>query len=172
MSFRQPEGHCAAGFSVATGTLRIGSPSIPGESIATNPGPAPRDLFHTVLPALACLVAACFFFCSSGSAQTKPVDLEAQEEQAFRQAAGQVTPSLVRIETVGGLERVGQVLTGTGPTTGVVVSPDGYIISSAFNFASKPASILVTLFDGRRLPAVQVALDKVKMLTLLKVEAE
>lgn len=105
-------------------------------------------------------------------AQPKTGELEAREEQAFRQAAGRVTPSLVRIETVGGLERVGQVLTGTGPTTGVIVSPDGYIISSAFNFASKPASILVTLFDGRRLPAVQVALDKVKMLTLLKVEAD
>ncbi len=78
----------------------------------------------------------------------------------------------MRIETVGGLDRVGQVLTVTGPTTGVIVSPDGYIISSAFNFAARPASILVTLPDGRRLPAMQVATDKVKMLTLIKIEAE
>lgn len=105
-------------------------------------------------------------------AQSASSDLEAQEEQAFKQAAALVAPSLVRIETVGGLERVDQVLTGTGPTTGVVIAADGYIISSAFNFASKPASILVTLPDGRRLPAVQVALDKVKMLTLIKVEAD
>jgi serine protease Do len=98
--------------------------------------------------------------------------LEAKEEQTIKQAAAIVAPSLVRIETVGGLDRVGQVLTATGPTTGVIVSPDGYIISSAFNFASRPASILVTLSDGRRLPAAQVATDRLKMLTLLKVEAE
>jgi serine protease Do len=99
-------------------------------------------------------------------------ELEAKEEQALKQAAALVGPSLVRIETVGGLDRVGQVLTGTGPTTGIIVSPDGYVISSAFNFASRPASILVTLPDGRRLAATQVASDKVKMLTLLKVDAE
>ncbi|MBI3862626.1 MAG: trypsin-like peptidase domain-containing protein, partial [Planctomycetia bacterium] len=97
--------------------------------------------------------------------------LEVKEEQAIKQAAAVVAPSLVRIETVGGLDRVGQVLTVTGPTTGVIVASDGYVISSAFNFASRPASILVTLSDGRRLPAVQVATDKLKMLTLLKVAA-
>jgi serine protease Do len=97
--------------------------------------------------------------------------LEAKEEQAIKQAAALVSLSLVRIETVGGLDRIGQVLTGTGPTTGIIVSPDGHIISSAFNFASRPASILVTLPDGRRVAATQVASDKVKMLTLLKVDA-
>lgn len=97
--------------------------------------------------------------------------LEAREEQAIKQAAALVAPAVVRIETVGGLDRIGQVLAVTGPTTGVVVSSDGFVISSAFNFAARPASILVTLPDGRRLPATQVASDKLKMLTLLKVEA-
>jgi serine protease Do len=98
--------------------------------------------------------------------------LEALEEQAFKQAAALVNPSIVRIQTVGGLDVVGQVLTPTGPTTGVVVSDDGYIISSAFNFISKPASILVQLFDGRRFPAEAVATDRSKMLTLLKIDAK
>jgi serine protease Do len=97
--------------------------------------------------------------------------LEALEEQAFKQAAALVDPCLVRIETVGGLEQVGEVLLGTGPTSGVIVSEDGYIISSSFNFVSKPASILVTLSDGRRFPAKQVANDKLRLLTLLKVDA-
>jgi serine protease Do len=97
--------------------------------------------------------------------------LESKEEAAIKQAAALVAPSLVRIETVGGLDRVGQVLTVTGPTTGVIVSSDGLVISSTFNFAARPASILVTLPDGRRLAASQIANDKVKMLTLLKVEA-
>ena len=97
--------------------------------------------------------------------------LEALEEQAFKQAAALVDPSLVRIETVGGLEQVGEVTLGTGPTSGVVVSEDGFVISSSFNFVSKPSSILVTLADGRRFPAKLIASDKLKLLTLLKVEA-
>ena len=83
-----------------------------------------------------------------------------------------VAPSVVRIQTVGGLDRVGRVLTGTAATTGVVVSADGFVISSAFNFVSRPSSVLVTLFDGRRFPAKIVANDRARMLTLLKIEAD
>ncbi len=99
-------------------------------------------------------------------------DLVSLEEQAMQAAVEQVAPSVVRIETVGGLDRVGQVLVGTGPTTGMIVSADGYIISSAFNFAQNPASILVTLPDGSRAPAELVATDHSRMLTLLKVEVD
>lgn len=103
------------------------------------------------------------------SVQAADEKLEAAEEQAFKQASALVAPSIVRIQTVGGLDRVGRVLLGTGPTTGVIVSADGYIISSAFNFASKPASVLVQLGDGRRLPAKVVATDHLRMITLIKV---
>ncbi len=41
------------------------------------------------------------------------------EEQAIKAAVERVAPSVVRIETVGGLERVGELLVGTGPTTGL-----------------------------------------------------
>lgn len=98
-------------------------------------------------------------------------DLSAQEEQAIRAAADRVAPSVVRIETIGGLERVGKVLVNTGPTTGLVVSEDGYIISSAFNFVQQPASILVTLPSGARAAAQIVARDHSRMLVLLKVTA-
>lgn len=100
------------------------------------------------------------------------IDLQLLEEQAIQAAAERVAPSVVAIETVGGLERLGQVLLGTGPTTGLVVSSDGYIVSSAFNFVSKPASILVSLPDGTRLPARLVATDYNRMLVLLKVEVQ
>ena len=106
------------------------------------------------------------------AASAKEKSLEALEEQAIREAVALVDPSLVRIETVGGLDQAKNVLFGTGPTSGVVVSADGYIISSSFNFASKPASILVTLPDERRFPAKLIAHDKQRMLTLLKIEAE
>ena len=96
--------------------------------------------------------------------------LTALEEQAVRQAAEQVAPSVVAIETIGGLERAGRVLLGSGPSTGLVVSSDGYIVSSLFNFLQKPATILVRLHDGTRLPARRVATDFSRMLVLLKVE--
>ena len=41
-------------------------------------------------------------------------DLTEQEEQAFRAAVSRVAPSVVRIETIGGLEKVGKVLVGQG----------------------------------------------------------
>lgn len=97
---------------------------------------------------------------------------EAKEEQAFQQAAALVSPSVVKIETVGGLDRVSGQLAATGPTTGLVVAADGWIISSAFNFAAQPEQVLVTLGDGRRVPAKLVATDRSKMLTLLKVEEQ
>src|SRR3954463_4019906 len=49
-------------------------------------------------------------------------ELAEQEEQTIRAAVEKVGPAVVRIETVGGLERVGKVLVNTGPTTGLVVS--------------------------------------------------
>ena len=98
-------------------------------------------------------------------------NLELMEEQAMRNAVLQVAPSVVKVETVGGLEQVKGQLAGTGPTTGLIVSEDGYIISSAFNFVSKPASILITLPGGKRTPAKVVARDNSRMLVLLKVEA-
>src|SRR5689334_9983614 len=99
-------------------------------------------------------------------------DIAQREERAMLAAVERVAPSVVSIETVGGLERVGQVLFGTGPTTGLVVSNDGYIVSSAFNFAQKPASILVGLSDGTRTPARLVATDRSRMLALLKINVE
>ena len=113
-------------------------------------------------------------FCLTGlmlSFATADDDLALREEEAIQAAAARVAPSIVSIETVGGLQRVEQVLLGTGPTTGLIVSPDGYVITSSFNFAQKPASILVTLTDGTRLPAQLVATDHSRLLVLLKIDA-
>jgi serine protease Do len=97
-------------------------------------------------------------------------DLDDVEKQAFQAAVDRVAPSVVRIETIGGLEQVGRMLAGTGPTTGLAVSADGYIVSSAFNFANKPDSILIQLGDGARKPARLVATDHNRMLVLLKID--
>ncbi len=58
-----------------------------------------------------------------------------------------------------------------GPTTGLVYSEDGYVISSSFNFAREPALISVTFADGRRVAADLVARDQVRKIALLKVDA-
>lgn len=97
-----------------------------------------------------------------------------QEQQAIQQVVALASPSIVRIETVGGVDLVGDVLSGTGPTTGVIVSEDGYIITSRFNFFNRPASVLVTILDNgesKRFAAEIVANDESKMLTLLKIDA-
>lgn len=107
-----------------------------------------------------------------------PADLDALQEQAVKAAVARVAPSVVRIETSGGAEVIGSgprgpmVRKGVGPTTGLVVSADGYLVSSAFNFANKPASIFVAV-PGHRdgYVARLVATDTTRMLTLLKIDA-
>src|SRR2546426_2691305 len=86
-------------------------------------------------------------------------DVASQEEAAIHAAVERVAPSVVKIETIGGLERVGKVLVSTGPTTGLVVDQGGYIVSSSFSFIQQPSSILVTLPSGARAPAQIVARD-------------
>lgn len=110
---------------------------------------------------------------ATASAHAAPdAKLEALEEQAFKEAAAIVAPSIVRIETVGGLDQVSPGLTAGGTTSGVIVSSDGYVASSAFHFAAKPTSILVTLADSRRFPARLVSTDRQRMITLMKIDAD
>ncbi len=108
--------------------------------------------------------------CLATSLTAQDIDIAELEEQAINAAVARVAPSVVRIETVGGLDRIGEVLLGDGPTTGLVVSAEGFIISSAFNFIRQPASILITLPSGMRAPAKIVARDHSRMLVLLKVD--
>ncbi|MBN1393622.1 MAG: PDZ domain-containing protein [Pirellulales bacterium] len=98
--------------------------------------------------------------------------MDAKLQAALAEAVERIAPAVVQIETLGGLERVEGNLLGAGPTTGLAVDPRGYIISSAFNFASRPASILVRLPDGERKPAELVATDHARMLVLLKIETD
>lgn len=116
------------------------------------------------------LMAVCVFAatacCGAVFGQEDSFELE---EKAITAAAAKVAPSVVRIETVGGLEKVGKVLVATGPSTGLIVDSEGYVISSAYSFVQKPTSILVTLPSGTRASANIVARDNARMLVLLKV---
>lgn len=92
------------------------------------------------------------------------------EQAAFRQAVAKASGAVVQIETFGGLERVGDDLVAEGPTTGTVVSEDGWIVSSLYAFRGQPASILVSLPEGKRTAAKIVARDHGREIVLLKAE--
>lgn len=122
-----------------------------------------RDFF----PLLMSLAVVCSLTVSAPAAPFPDED-----GAAIKRATVQASPSIVRIETIGGLDVVDGELAGTGPTTGVIVSEDGYILTSAFNFAANPSSILVTLPESdQRRAAEVIARDHLKQLTLLKVDA-
>jgi serine protease Do len=130
-------------------------------------------------------------------------ELRRAQQKRFRSVAATLRPSLVRIETVGGVQPLGSGTTATlpispeegrgdapprsqtpfrdavgsrfkiadGPTTGVVYSQDGYILTSSFHFVVEPAIITATLSDGRRFVAELVARDQVRKLAMLKIDA-
>lgn len=103
-------------------------------------------------------------------AQETAPTLANQEEAAVRAAVDRVADSVVQIRTIGGLEEIDRTLLPDGPTTGLVVSTDGWILASAFNFVQQPASIIVTFASGEQAPATLVAKDHSRMLVLLKAQ--
>lgn len=117
------------------------------------------------------LLAACGL--ASVAAVGAPArDLAALEQQAFIDAVANVADSVVQIRTIGGLDQLDGKSLAQGPTTGLIVREDGYILSSAFNFAQQPTSILIRLPNGDQRPAKLVGHDTNRMLVLLKIETD
>jgi len=105
-----------------------------------------------------------------GGAQ--PVERSAEDEKEPDAPDGEGEPSKRPRIQVPFRETVGSTFhVADGPTTGIVYSADGYVLTSSFNFVRDPALISVTLGDGRRLAADLVARDQVRKLALLKVDA-
>lgn len=97
--------------------------------------------------------------------------------RAFRAATKKVLPCLVTIESFGGVGAVqgkigGIRRQGEGSTTGIIVSEDGYVITSSFNFIQKPRVITLKTFDGSAYLAKPIANDNTRKLTLLKIQNE
>ncbi|MBL8878749.1 MAG: trypsin-like peptidase domain-containing protein [Phycisphaerales bacterium] len=95
-----------------------------------------------------------------------------------------MSSSMVRIETIGGAQPAGsgkggqgggsrgpEFRQGDGPTTGVIWSADGYIVTSSFNFLRDPTVTTVTTFDERRFVARLIARDTPGRIALLKIDA-
>ena len=99
--------------------------------------------------------------------------------KAFRAAAAKVHPSLVTIESFGGLSSgttkgaIGGIRKpGDGPTTGLIISEDGYIITSSFNFIRQQPIITVVMQDGTRHVAELLGRDEIRKLCILKIKDE
>src|SRR5688500_5659230 len=106
-------------------------------------------------------------------------DVNDATEKAMQAAAAKVAPSVVRIETSGGAEAIWgagrkgpEVMfrRGVGASTGLVAHPDGYVITSTFNFVGKPTDIFVTVPGRPRTVAKVVGSDPTRMLTMLKID--
>ena len=83
-----------------------------------------------------------------------------------------VRPSIVRIEGFGGVASAksgGYAAPGEGPTTGLVISEGGHIITSTFNFLRQPPVITVVRADGQRHVAQLLGRDDTRKICLLKV---
>jgi serine protease Do len=95
--------------------------------------------------------------------------------RAFRLAASRVEPALVTIESFGGSStaagRIGGIRQqGEGNTTGLMISADGYVITSSFNFIGQPSTITVITSDGVRRVAELKGRDDTRRICLLKIE--
>ncbi len=112
-------------------------------------------------------------------------ELLVAQQQVFQAALRTVTPVIVRIDTIGGAQPVRRegaaeqepagapgFRQADGPTTGVIWSADGWILTSSINFVRDPLVITVTLADGRRFVARLVGRDRHARLALLRIETD
>jgi serine protease Do len=92
-----------------------------------------------------------------------------------RGALARVRPSVVTIESFGGITATEGVIggirkQGEGNTTGLIISPDGLVVTSLFNFARSPRIITVILADGQRKMATILGRDLSRNLCLLQLQ--
>jgi serine protease Do len=119
-------------------------------------------------------------------------DAERYAPRAFRAAMAKVLPSVVTIETYGSgaggpvaapkpkpkprrgrgrPRRIGALSRpGEGPTTGLVISAEGHILTSTFNFLRRPGIITVVFPNGSQKVAKLVGSDEMRKICVLKVE--
>lgn len=139
---------------------------------ATNcfgPGNRIRGAWPLILrSALFC--ASSFLLVDTTIASDPPLD--ELEQIAFQNASDFAQDCVVQIETFGGQEIVNKQFVATGPSSGTVLSADGWIITSTFQFKGQPASITVVLPDDQRKAAKLVARDFSRELALLKIDVD
>ena len=117
-------------------------------------------------PSVACVTVVLSPWCRDGLAA--PAVDPAVEERAIRAAVERVAPSTVRIEVVG-LAAEGEAAAGAGPSTGLIVGADGWIVTTSFAVTKETVEVLVVLPDGTRKAAKVVGRDVARTIVLLKI---
>lgn len=117
-------------------------------------------------------IVACFALLGVVAPIAEDPPLDELEQQAFQAAADFAQDCVVQVETFGGLEIVNQQLIAAGPSSGTILTEDGWIITSTFQFRGQPASITVILPDEQRRAAKLVARDHNRELALLKIDTD
>ena len=131
-------------------------------------------LFLLVLLPVSWLQLGTEFVCGQENADADLIQTMALTSKAFRSAVENVRPSLVTIESFGGVSaiqgRIGGIRKqGEGNTTGVMISKEGHIITSSFNFIQSPPVITVITSDGQRRFAKLLGRDETRKICLLKI---
>ncbi len=120
---------------------------------------------HGLLP----LLAACL---ASLANPLYGQNLTPLEQEAIRAAVQEADASVVRLEPVGittAREGVGLSL---APSTALVVSAEGHLISTTFGIPEDAGQVVAIFADGTRTIAAEVARDHSRRLVLWKTESE
>jgi serine protease Do len=137
-----------------------------------------RSRFPLCSSFLLCLLigATTIAFAQEPKPTQPPINGDLLATKAFRAAAKRVAPALVTIEAIGlvkeDIQAVGRPATlraTGGVTTGLVLSSDGYILTSTFGLGEKAPAITVILADGSRHLAKELGRDVGRKLCLLKI---
>jgi serine protease Do len=133
-----------------------------------------KCVFQRRLTGLALLLTFRILFAANYAiaADDSPPNLAVLRREAYTAAVAKASPSIVRLDMVGGQDDINGVRASSGPISGLVVREDGYILTAAFNVAHKPATILATPEGGAQKVAQIVATDHNRNLTLLKIEPD
>lgn len=122
--------------------------------------------YSAAFSAFALIIVALPLFAIAGQDQTAE-----GISSAVKAASEAVSPCIVSIQPIGGEETSGKTLVSE-VTTGVFVSPEGYIITSLLGFDPAPASIIVRLPDGQIKAGKLAALDYIHKLALIKIQSD
>jgi S1-C subfamily serine protease len=109
----------------------------------------------------------------SAPAPTPVSTIVANQPVAFTEAAKKIMPAVVSVERVeaGGFFGSPERFRLTGMGSGVILTPDGHIITN-YHVVEGADAIVVHLLNGRGFQAKVVGVDEMSDLALLKVEAK
>ena len=145
----------------------------------TDTGPGVHAAGLPVVRTTVIVVAAIVALLGLASSQAAGEPIGLAEEQAFRAAAAGVADAVVRVESTGvsaaAVDVPAEAAPASGPSTGLVVDPAGWIITTAFAVPDDVQQAIVVVPAGptgspARLAARVVGRDTSRGVVLLKVE--